>query len=390
MATLAALMAALALPPTWPAAARAQGDSTLARPFVPGGYDDKPHMRGMFGTISVGGYLEAHGTWEREDGVTTELGMQLTRWNLLASTAIGDHVRIFSEVEFEEAGQEVVVELAQLDLLLHSTFNVRGGILLLPLGRFNLAHDGPRNELPQRPAVATELLGVALAQPGLGSFGQFGGSGTGRLTYELYAVNGYHDGVIHGSPEGTRLPAGRFNPEDANLSPAWVGRTEWSSSRRFALGLSGYHGAWNNYVVDGLPADERRDVSVGVVDAHVEALSFAVDGEAAAARVDVPEGVTGVFASRQAGAYLQLSRPFGVGWIGGMPDSWLTAAVRGDFVDFDRDLPGDSFRSVTLGVNLRPVRWTAIKLAWMRGENRDRFDNRASLAQLQLGLASYF
>ena len=388
--SLAAAFAVLALANALPAAVGAQPDSAATRPFVPGGYDDKPHMRGMFGAISLGGYLETNGTWEREDGVTTELGLELTRWNLLASTEIGDRVRIFSEVEFEENGKEVVVELAQLDLTLHRAFNLRGGVLLLPLGRFNLAHDGPRNELPRRPAAATDLLGVALAQPGLGSFGQFGDPGGSRITYELYAVSGYHEGVMYGSAEGTRLPSGRFNPEDANLSPAWVGRTEWSPSRGVAFGASGYHGAWNIYRVEGLETDQRRDVAVGVVDAQVGIFGFALAGEVSVVQVDTPAGLAGIFASRQGGFFLQISRPFGEGWIGALPESWLTAAARIDGVDFDRDLPGDSFRSLTLGINLRPVRWTALKLAWMRGETRDRFDNRGTVAQVQIGLASYF
>ena len=383
------LSVAVAIAVALPAAA-AEPDSGAARPFVAGGVDDKPFHRGLFGAISVGGYLEANGTWEREDGATTELGIELTRWNLLASTEFGKHVRVFSEVEFEEGGEEVVVEVAQLDVLLHRAVNLRGGILLLPLGRFNLSHDGPRNELPRRPAVSTDLLGVALAQPGLGAFGQFTAPGSSRITYEAYAVTGYHDGLMLDSPDGTRLPAGRFNPEDRNASPAWVARTEWSPSPRSSVGLSGYHGAWNTFRIEGLDVDERHDVAVAALDTHLEGFGMAFSGEAATARVDVPPGLAGLFASRQAGFYAQLARGFGRAWIGAFPDSWWTVAARVDVVDFDRDIPGDSFRSLTLGVNLRPMSSTALKLAWMRGESCDRFNNRGTVAQIQLGMASYF
>ena len=370
--------------------ALAQPDSSGARPLVAGGSDDPSRLSGMFGKIAVGGYLEGNGTWEREDGATTELGFELTRWNLLASTELGGRVRVFSEVELEEGGEEVVVELAQLDLLLHRSVNLRGGILLLPLGRFNLAHDGPRNELPRRPVAATELLGVALAQPGLGAFGRFETPGGARATYEIYAVSGYQEGLITESPEGTRLPSGRRNFEDVNASPAWVGRTEWSPSRRLAIGLSGYHGAWNTYRIEGLEVDERRDVRVAVLDAHAEALAFTFAAEGAWVGVDVPEGLGVLFASRQSGLYAQVSRGFGRAWIRGLQDSWFTAAARVDVVDFDRDLAGDSFRSLTLGVNFRPIPSAALKLAWMRGETRDRFNNLGAVARMQLGLASYF
>jgi hypothetical protein len=400
-----AAFAALAVPPArgQPAdsTARAQPadatplglpDSTAprARPFVPGGYDDKPYLEGIFGRIAVGGYVEANGQWEREDGATTELGVELTRWNLLAATDIRRRVRIFSEVEFEEGGKEITLELAQIDLYLHRAANLRAGVLLLPLGRFNLAHDAPRNELPRRPAVAAELIGVALSQPGLGLFGQLGPRAGSRFTYELYGVTGYHDGLLNDSPEGTRLPAGRANSEDENASPAWVGRLEWSSSLRAAVGISGYHGAYNAYRSEGLAVETRRHVAVGVLDAQIPLRGFSLSAEGALIRVEVPPDLGGIFATRQAGFYVQASRPFWRGAFQSMPDSWFTGALRADVVDFDRDVAGDSFRSVTAGINFRPVPETALKVAFMRGEGRDRFNNLSTAARLELGIATYF
>jgi hypothetical protein len=374
-----------------PGATAAPGDSATlpSRPFVAGGYDDKPYVTGFFGRIRMGGYLEALGAWGREDGSTSELGMQLTRWNLLATTSLGPRVRAFSELEVEEGGAEIALELAQLDLHLAPAVNLRGGMLLLPLGRFNLAHDAPRNELPSRPALADQLLGVALSQPGLGGFGALERGAT-RLTWELYAVNGYQDGVLTAAPEGTRLPAGRRNAEDANASPAFVGRAEWSRGPRAALGVSGYHGAYNVFRQDGLAVDERRDVGIAVLDLGLPLGPVSVSGELAAVKVELPASLTGVFAGRQGGVHAQLAAPFALPRAIVRTSPPLTAALRADVVDFDRDRPGDSLRSLTLGVNVRPVPETACKLAFTRGETRDRFDNRATFARIELGLATYF
>ena len=125
------------------------------RPFVPGGYDDKPHLTGLFGRIALGGYAEAHATWVRADGVTDEAGFLLKRWNLLASSRVSPHMQMWAEVEFQDGGAEIVLELAQLDLEFHPAANLRAGMLLVPLGRFNLAHDGPRNAFTDRPLLAT-------------------------------------------------------------------------------------------------------------------------------------------------------------------------------------------------------------------------------------------
>lgn len=359
---------------------------TEQRPFVAGGYDDKPYLAGIFGRIRLGGYVEANGFWAREDGVTSELGIELTRWNLLAATELGSRVRVFSEIEIEEGGEEITLELAQIDVRIVPAANVRGGMLLLPLGRFNLTHDAPRNELPSRPAEAEQLLGVALAQPGLGGFGSFERNAN-RLTWELYTVTGYTDAILTGSPDGTRLPAGRRNPEDANASPAFVSRIEWSRSARMGIGVSGYIGAYNTFKLDGLVVDERRDVAVAVVDLEAPIGWLQISGEAAHVEVEIDPALAGLFATRQQGFYLQAAAP--------IPDDltvnmrW-TAAARLDVVDFDRDLPGDSMRSLTLGVNLRPIPETALKLAWVRGETHDRFDNVAKFARVEAGIHTYF
>jgi hypothetical protein len=68
----------------------------------------------------------------------------------------------------------------------------------------------------------------------------------------------------------------------------------------------------------------------------------------------------------------------------------MTGALRLDVVDFDRDLAGDSIRRMTLGLNFRTTPESVVKLAFARGESRDRFDNLARDARLQLSVASYF
>jgi hypothetical protein len=386
----AALALAAAGAPPAGAAPDGTAPDTLGRPFVPGGYDDKPHLEGLFGRIALGGYVEAAGSWEREEGATSELGFAVRRWNLLAATDIRRRVQIWSELEFEDGGEEVRVELAQVDVRLFRPFSLRAGVLLLPLGRFNLAHDAPRNELPDRPAVADELLGVALSMPGLGGFGTVGTPAGARWTWEAYGITGYHDGLLLDSPDGTRLPAGRVNHEDANASPAWVGRIEWSPARGTALGASGYHGAYNRYRLDGLDVDARRDVAIGMVDAEATALGVTFGGEGTIVEVDLPPTLAGVFASRQGGAWLQASRVLARDLARDLPGSSLAVVARVEAVDFDRDRPGDSVRSIALGLAARPVPETALKLAWTRGETRDRFNNRAAFARLQLGLATYF
>jgi hypothetical protein len=381
----------LALGLAAPRAHAQQPPDSAARPFVPGGAYDKPYLTTLLGRTALGGYAEAHGRWERVDGITDELGFVARRFNLFTATRVSDFVRIAAELEVEEGGQEITLELAAIDVILHPAATIRGGMILAPLGRFNLAHDSPLNEFTDRPLVSTDVLGVALSEPGLGLLGLVPvGGGTGRITYEVYAVNGFNEGVLSGASEGTRIPAGAPSLEDDNTSPSVVSRITYSTRPGWEVGVSAHHGAYNLFEADGLTLDRRRDLTIVVGDVEVEPLGVRVKGEVALASLDLPSSLTTIFASRQRGFYLEGMHDFGAGWIPTMPRSFFSVGTRLDAVDFDTDVAGDSVEQLTLGLNFRPTSDTALKLDYVRGRAFDRFNNRSDHAAILFSLATYF
>jgi hypothetical protein len=359
------------------------------RPFVPGGMYDKPFQGRLLGRTAIGGYAEAHARFEKVDGQRETAGFDAKRFNLFTATTVSDFVRIGAEIEIEEGGHEIKLEYAAIDLRLSSALTLRGGMILSPLGRFNLSHDSPLNEFTDRPLVSTELLGVALSEAGFGLLGATS-LGAGRVTYEVYGTNGFHAGLIDESPEGTRIPLGRGNFEDENGSPAVVGRFAWSPVFGHELGVSVHHGAYNVFNSGGTPVDKRRNLTIAVVDAETEVVGVELRGEAAVARIDVPEGLTGIYASRQRGFFVEGVRSFGRGWIKTMPTSSFAVKARADYVDFDASLVGQSTAQVTVGANFRPTQDTALKFDYVRGRGRDRFNNLAEHAFFLFSLATYF
>jgi hypothetical protein len=351
---------------------------------------DKPFLTRLGGRTAIGGYAEAHARWQQVDGLREEAGFQAKRFNIFTSTRVSDFVRIGAELEFEEGGREVKLEYAAIDLRIHPSLTLRGGMLLSPLGRFNLSHDSPLNEFTDRPLVSTEMLGVALSEPGFGVLGQVSLARTGRLTYELYATNGFHDGLITDSEAGTRIPLGRGNFEDNNGSPAFVGRVAVSPKVGFELGLSAHRGAYNVFDDEGTRVDERRDLSILVLDAEAHLFGLRLSGEAATAAIDVPPGLAGIYAARQRGAYAEAVRPFGRGWVRTMPTSSFAGKARVDWVDFDSERAGHSTAQVSLGVNFRPTQDTVLKLDYVRGRGRDEFSNLARHAFVLMSIATYF
>ena len=360
-----------------------------SRAFVEGGIYDRPYLTRLLGRTAIGGYAEAHARWVRADGVTEEAGFVAKRFNLFTATQVSDWVRVGAEVEFEEGGEEIRLEYAAIDVLVHPAFAIRGGMILSPLGRFNLAHDSPLNPFTDRPLVSTEILGVALSEPGLGILGSIRLGEVARITYELYGVNGFNAGVIE-TNSGTRIPDGRANFEDNNASPSFVGRVAWSPSHTFALGASAHHGAYNVFERDGGAVDDRRDLSIGVIDIDAAVAGFGISGEAALAEIDIPASLEDIAARRQRGAYLDLVRQVGAALIPTMPSSFFLLKARVEAVDFDADAAGQDIRQFGLGLTFHPTRDTALKLDYTRGHSRDRFSNPSDHAGVFFSIATYF
>lgn len=375
--------------------ALAQGGDTstradTTRPFVRGGVYDKPFMGRLAGRIAIGGYAELHARHERANGARDESGFVPKRFNLFVNSRVSDVVRFGAELEFEDGADEIVLEFAAIDLRFNRAATLRAGIVLTPLGRFNLAHDSPLNEFTDRPLVATDLIGSAFSEAGVGVLGEVGVGVRGRITYEAYATNGLHDGLLLNAPNGTRLPEGRHNFEDANGSPALTGRVAWSPSSTGEFGLSAYHGAYNTYVVEGAQVERRRDVSVVAFDGEWAVAGVRLSGEAAQVRVELPPSLGGLFASRQRGAYVEAVRDVRRGVQRGLPNSSIAIKLRLDGVDFDTDLNGDAIAQWSAGVNYRPTLDTVLKFEFVRGRAWDRFNNASEFAKLLASVATYF
>lgn len=358
------------------------------RPFVTGGITDKPFI-GSVSRTSIGGYTETHFRWERELGITEELTFNMKRFNLFAYAPVTERLRMASEIEFEEQGEEISIEAALIDFELHPAATFRAGILLSPLGRFNVAHDSPANELTDRPLVSTDLIGTALSEAGMGFYGALFPSASSRVTYEIYAVNGYNDDVVLGEAEGTRIPAGKKNIEDNNNRPSLTGRLAYSPSPLGEVGLSVHTGPYNTWQLDGFDIDDQRNLTIVVLDGDVVWNRFSVLGEYATASIDVP-AASSLLADSQSGLYVQGNARFGKGWVSSLPQSEFTGVVRWGNVDFDTDTDGDDHDRLTLGLNWRPMQDSVFKLDFQRNWERDGFNNEVESAALLFSVATYF
>ena len=110
---------------------------------------------------------------------------------------ITEHVKFASELEIEHGIREssaneieISLEFAFIDYLVNEPFNLRAGILLIPIGKFNLLHDSPLNDLTDRPLVSQFIIPSTMSETGAGFYGTFYPGRTGKLDYELYVTTG--------------------------------------------------------------------------------------------------------------------------------------------------------------------------------------------------------
>ena len=181
------------------------GRLVYAKPFVAapkaivGGYIDIQYRTHQKGVLETGDYNDIRGL----QGTTN--GFDQQRFVPFIYADITEHVKFASEIEIEHgirgAGEiEISLEFAHIDYLVNEPFNIRAGILLIPIGKFNLLHDSPLNDLTDRPLVAQFVIPSTMSETGAGFYGTFYPGRTSKLDYELYFTTGPCGYNSDGSP----------------------------------------------------------------------------------------------------------------------------------------------------------------------------------------------
>ncbi|MFN0204485.1 MAG: hypothetical protein ACKVTZ_23400 [Bacteroidia bacterium] len=349
---------------------------------------------------AIGGYVEGNTHYQVTDKAQ-EFSMEFRRFNIFLYSSIARRIKFLSEIEFEPAEGQVSIETALMDLELNPAFNLRGGILLAPIGGFNQRHDAPLWEFIERPLVATEIIPSTLSEMGFGVFGKLYGHNK-VFSYDLYAVNGLQDGIVENNVGRTWLQAGK-NAQmlgiDNNSSPAITGKISFRHRKIGEIGLSAYHGVYNSFKKEGLTVAPKRNVSILAIDANATLLKkLAISGEYAYNIVQVPSNVGPFFGSRQQGFYMDLVYPILKRKIFQFENTILNANLRLEAIDYnignftETNLKKyDDIKALVAGFSLRPSANSVLKLNYRWHWTRDLQGNPAVLTgAIQAGFAAYF
>ncbi len=348
------------------------------------------NYHGQINGVAFGGQGEFRFAEDRVRGVSDPEWFSVGRIGGFLSVRVHPRIEFVGEGAWDQGPDDFSLEQLEVRALVRRSLQLHGGVFLVPLGRSNMDVDGPRREFAERSLPATELIGAPNAQLGAGVRGAIGKIHGWPLTWELDVVTGYDDGLIMDAAGGTRVPMGRNNYGDNNGVPALVGRIAAHPTPASEIGLAAESGRYNETVLGGVEIDNPRYVHVVVADATSSISGFGLFGEAAMAIVDVPPGLGTLYAERQWGASLEVTRMLREPILTSWRQTRLVAALRVDAIDLDRAILGDSRMRLTTSLNFRRMPIGVVRVGWYYEIERDRFNNETPKAGLTLSTAAYF
>jgi hypothetical protein len=353
--------------------------------------------------VSLGGYVEANYQYLQEDGISEGHQFQMRRLSLFISSSIKNRIKFLSEIEFEDGTKEISLEFASLDIEFNPLLNLRGGVVLNPIGAFNQNHDGPKWEFVDRPIVSTQMLPATFSNAGFGLYGKKFNKDW-AFAYEIYLTNGFNDRIINNSENRTFLPATKEDPErfeeSFNGSPLLTGKIAIRNNKAGELGLSYMGGVYNKYQDDGLALDVKRRVDVFAIDFNttIQPTNTFITTEWAWVKVNVPATYTEQFGEKQYGGFIDIVQPLVKRKMFGFNDAVLNAALRLEYVDWNKgkfrstgENISDDIFSIVPAISWRPGAQTVIRFNYRYNWQQDILGNPpARLAGFQFGFSTYF
>ena len=352
--------------------------------------------------VALGGYMEANYQYLGENGITEGHQFQMRRVSIFISSSIARRMKFLTEIEFEDGAKEINIEFASVDFEFAPLLNLRGGIVMNPIGAFNQNHDGPKWEFVDRPISATQMLPATFSNAGFGVYGKKYAKDW-VYAYEVYLTNGFDERIIDNAQNKTFLPATKENPErfeeSFNGSMLFTGKIALRNNKIGEIGISYMSGAYNKFKDDGIVLDKKRNANILAIDFNTMLPTKTyINGEWAFVNVDLPQTFTEQFGRKQQGGFVDIVQPIlKKPWFG-FESSVLNAAVRLEYVDWNRGNfkstggnISDYVYSIVPAFSWRPTSQTVFRLNYRYNWQTDFLGNPPSkLAGIQFGLSTYF
>ncbi|PKA82071.1 hypothetical protein ATE92_0196 [Ulvibacter sp. MAR_2010_11] len=200
-------------------------------------------LSGNYGkAVTIGAYGEI--TYNQPEGDNGELDVQ--RLVLLLGYKFDEKTQFVSEIEIEHV-EEVFVEQAFINYAVSDNVNLRGGLMLIPMGIINEYHEPTTFNGTERPGVDSNIIPTTWREIGVGVSGRFPEASLG---YQAYIFNGFKsatadgEGGANGALSGSSgLRGGRQKGIQSTVdTPNISAKLDYYGIPGLRFGLAGYFG----------------------------------------------------------------------------------------------------------------------------------------------------
>jgi len=213
--------------------------------------------------VTMGAYGEM--LYNQPEGDNGELDVQ--RLVLLMGYRFNDKTQFVTEIELEHV-EEVFVEQAFVNYNVANNVNLRGGLMLVPMGIINEFHEPTTFNGTERPAMDNAIVPTTWRELGIGVSGRFNNISLG---YQAYLFNGFKstladgEGGVSGVLKGSNgLRGGRQKGIKSTIdSPTLSTKFDYYGIPGLRLGLSTYFG--KTQAEDEIETIEGANIGISMI-----------------------------------------------------------------------------------------------------------------------------
>ncbi len=209
-------------------------------------------------SLMFGGYGEI--IYNQPEGLNGKLDVQ--RLVILMGYKFSDKVSVLTEIEYEHVN-EVYVEQFYLNYKLTDNFNVKGGLMLIPMGIVNEYHEPTFFNGVNRPSVDGNIVPTTWREIGVGVSGK---SDEMSLGYQAYVFNGFisYDGTKGYIGGSSGLRGGRQKGISSTINkPNLSAKVDYYGVQGLKVGLAGYVG--RTQATDNVDMIPGADVGITMI-----------------------------------------------------------------------------------------------------------------------------
>ncbi len=225
--------------------------------------------------LTIGAYAEIDYNQPIKKDTRSNGLLDVHRMVTLIGYRFNDKLQFSSEIEYEHV-KELYVEQAFINYNFNTLVNVRGGLMLVPMGIINEFHEPTTFNGVERPEVDGKIVPTTWREMGIGITGNFSSL---SLKYQAYIFNGFASyngqGLLNGK-DGLRK--GRQKGAESFVSsPNFSFKFDYYGVPGLKIGAASYVGKTQSSLYDNLDINDNFAVSTAdssVVNVAMSGMDF--------------------------------------------------------------------------------------------------------------------